>query len=208
MPGTTNYESDFDEDIGSESDDIGDSKLLDDIDAEVEAMNATEEMEAMSGSDMEDPDLDDDAADVDGSDDEPGYELEEDGKGAEPDLIGDPEAEPDLSITPDVIAQHNDHVQICELKRACDSRQPDIPTQFELTATIISRACSLAAGNAPMVETSNRNPGDIARIEMSRGKSLRSILRGDTVWRIRDFNCLPNGYANEFDTADRLHELQ
>lgn len=121
---------------------------------------------------------------------------------ADPDVPIDEEFAPMVTEPSD-----NNRLAIRRLIRADESRQPDIPSVFELTSIIISRACTISANSHPLVPFDRFVPRDIARDELIQGKSMRSILRGDTEWKWSDFAYFPQGFFNTEDTTESLHEI-
>lgn len=116
------------------------------------------------------------------------------------DALGEPIVDPGACTK-------KDHVQVKELIPVYDSRMPDIPTMFELTAMKISRVCTMVAGSLPLVPYEHFDPRDIVDAEMAANQVLRAVLRGDCLWRWSDFTCMPRGF-NSRETSISLHELR
>ena len=205
----TDYGSDIDESLAEEMEELEDVSLGVEIEA---ALNAEPEYEIINAPEDEEPAA---GAEVDIENDENiDIDLDEDA------VLGiDAKQDPDCDIGDDThahgestissnICTRKDRIQIREMQSAHDSRMPDIPTNFEVCAMIISRACTLVANSQPLVTFDIFDPAKIARMELIQGKSLRAVLRGDTRWRWSDFKYFPRGFMDDDETTESLHEMR
>jgi DNA-directed RNA polymerase subunit K/omega len=177
-----------DSDIDIDLDDIGDDELKVDVEAAQEPEE--EEVELIDAADLP-------AGDAEGSDEE--------------EEVGDYiETESEPMPKPGPVGRHDSEQIVMRTRVAArDSRQLDILSIFELTAIVASRACLIANNAPPLVPFSRANfdPAQIARDELAAGKSLRAVLRGDTLWRWGDFAYFPLGFLSTHGTTARLHEI-
>jgi hypothetical protein len=202
------YESDIDEALAEEMEELEDVSLGEAIEA---ALNAEPEYEIIDApeDDVAEPGAEDEENVDVGLDDM--EQKADDVKTPECDIADDdPDAQhiPGESTISSSVCTRKDRIQIREMQSAHDSRMPDIPTGFEVCAMIISRACTLVANSQPLVEFDTFDPAKIARKELIQGKSLRAVLRGDTRWRWSDFKYFPRGFMDEDETTESLHEMQ
>jgi DNA-directed RNA polymerase subunit K/omega len=175
-----------DDDSDTDVNDIDDPQLRDEV---VEAINAEPEIEAIIPADINPASLNADDEDIDDED------ILEDMKAS---VHEEPQIEEPVS----------DKIQFHTLGRAEDSRMPDIPSIFELAGLIISRTTMLEQNSEPLVPFARFDPYIIARAELLAGKSIRSVLRGNYVWKVSDFAYLPIGFANIDAELDAHHNVQ
>jgi hypothetical protein len=193
------YDSDVELGIDLDSkSDIGDDELKNDI--EEQLGHSEDDAEEIDVAELELSDDDADRTDMEETDaDEPD---EKTSHVAAPMIISQAEPEePDISAA-------GDKIQVRQLIRPEDSRMPDIPSLFEVTGLIISRACTLMGNSQPLVPYVKYNPADIARAELLAHKSMRSVLRGNSEWKWTDFAYFPRGFISSVEeTTDSLHRV-
>lgn len=165
----------------------------------------------LPGSDIElDADLKEEVDQAIESDDEAELEVIETAEIGDVDMVEDEASEQyadEEAASEPAFRRAEDHIAVRQRVPARDSRQPDIPSIFEVTALTISRACALANNSQPLIPFVTFDPARIARAELAAGKSLRSILRGDAEWKWSDFAYFPVGFLNTHETTAQLHDI-
>jgi DNA-directed RNA polymerase subunit K/omega len=136
-----------------------------------------------------------------------GHDDDDDEEESTPDTSYAPEAEADPLPKPGAYGPRDDRVMILDRETAELSRMPDIPSLYELTGMIISRATSIANNSPPLIKWITFDPAQIARDELIAGKSMRSVLRDGVEWKWKHFACFPLGFMDTHSTVANLHTV-